>query len=125
MNNADYRFQDSLLEIQDMKIPDNSIVVSYGMPTSFVALNQNPKVRYVYGTTDVNYEYEYSEKSRKMVRKLLEENKDKIYAIYSKWTPKNTIVKILDPGYKIDYDSCKSIYNTNSYILGLCKIESK
>lgn len=114
-----------------MKIPDGAIVLSCGMPASFTMVFQNPKARYVYGFTDCGFSFEYSEKSREMIRKLLEENKDNIYAIWSPdgqfQHPEGYIERpeIMEPDYFVDYNSCKVVVNNHKQTIGFCKIYQK
>ncbi len=119
---------DKYLQVEDMHIPDNATVLSYGMPTGFAAVFQNPKAKYVYGTTDAAFHFSYSEKSKEMVKNLLEGNKDNIYAI---WAPDGQfrypdgykdLPPILIPDYNIDLNSCRIIYNSHDETIGLCRI---
>ncbi|MGN0014812.1 MAG: hypothetical protein ACI37T_05280 [Candidatus Gastranaerophilaceae bacterium] len=124
-----------IIDVEDVKIPDNAIVLSYGMETSYLSVYQNPKVKYIYGITDANCAFQYSEKMLAKMKKLLDENKDNLYAIWTyeglqpytgsyEHTDRPTI---MESDYYIDKNSCKLIYSNynNDSIAALCKIYKK
>lgn len=120
-----------IFDVQDIKIPDNAIVLSYGMPVNFVSVYQNPKVKYIYGFIDMGYSFLYSEKTKAEMYKLMDENKDNIYAIWGKFGQapypfgERERPEVMLPDYYPDFDSCKSIYNNYEEIVALCKIYKK
>lgn len=120
-----------IFDVQDIKIPDNAIVLSYGMPACFVSVFQNPNVKYIHGFIDMGYSFLYSEKTKAEMQKLMDENKDNIYAIWGKFGQapypfgERERPEVMIPDFYLDFDSCKSIYNNNEEIVALCKIYKK
>lgn len=113
-----------LFEVQDLHIPDGSVVFLCGFPVSFYAAFQNPNSHFVYSYSDRGYGYYHSDVIKKKIKKLVCNHKNNIYALIA-YDHDATIIKGKINNYaKIDERNCILVKNNFDKKISFCKLSS-